>query len=199
MPPFLYRCPNTGDIVQAWAADDPEDDDLTYVQVTCLACAQAHLVNPKTGKARVLKTNRCASPVRSRNARWGHTEPLGLSGFLKAGGALCALKSAVEGGLHRGRDVIDEPRGERIYHNTDTQGRQGALELSRFVTARVAGNAPTPCRMRRVARQFRLPKSEFGGSGIVNRNVPLAASACTSAPTSTLRCVITPSNGATTL
>ena len=27
-----------------------EDDDLTYVQVTCLACAQAHLVNPKTGK-----------------------------------------------------------------------------------------------------------------------------------------------------
>ena len=50
MPPFLYRCPNTGENVQAWAADDPEDDDLTYVQVTCLACAQAHLVNPKTGK-----------------------------------------------------------------------------------------------------------------------------------------------------
>jgi hypothetical protein len=31
-------------------ADDPEDDDLTYVQITCLAYAQAHLVNPKTGK-----------------------------------------------------------------------------------------------------------------------------------------------------
>jgi len=30
MPPFLYRCPNTGDNVQAWAADDAEDDDLTY-------------------------------------------------------------------------------------------------------------------------------------------------------------------------
>jgi hypothetical protein len=30
--------------------DDPEDDDLTYIQVTCLACAQAHLVNPKTGR-----------------------------------------------------------------------------------------------------------------------------------------------------
>jgi hypothetical protein len=42
--------PNTGDNVQAWAADDPEDDDLTYIQMTCLACAQAHLVNPKTGK-----------------------------------------------------------------------------------------------------------------------------------------------------
>ena len=38
MPPFLYRCPNTGDNVQAWAADDPDDDDLTYIQVTCLAC-----------------------------------------------------------------------------------------------------------------------------------------------------------------
>jgi hypothetical protein len=48
--PFLYRCPNTGDNVQSWAADDPDDDDLTYVQVTCLACTQAHLVNPKTGK-----------------------------------------------------------------------------------------------------------------------------------------------------
>ena len=46
MPPFLYRCPNTGQNVQAWAADDPDDDDLTYAQVTCLACAQAHLVNP---------------------------------------------------------------------------------------------------------------------------------------------------------
>jgi hypothetical protein len=26
------------------------DDGLTYVQVTCLACAQAHLMNPKIGK-----------------------------------------------------------------------------------------------------------------------------------------------------
>jgi hypothetical protein len=25
MPPFLYRCPNTGQNVQAWAVDDPED------------------------------------------------------------------------------------------------------------------------------------------------------------------------------
>jgi hypothetical protein len=41
MAPFLYRCPNTGDNVQGWAADDPEDDDLTYIQVTRLACAQA--------------------------------------------------------------------------------------------------------------------------------------------------------------
>ena len=41
--------PSAGSCV-LWRADDPEDDDLTYVQVRCLACAQAHLVNPKTGK-----------------------------------------------------------------------------------------------------------------------------------------------------
>jgi hypothetical protein len=51
VPPFLYRCPNTGDNVQAWAGDDPEDgDDLTDVQMTCLPCPQAHVVNPKTGR-----------------------------------------------------------------------------------------------------------------------------------------------------
>ena len=50
MPPFLYRCPNTGDNVQAWAADDPADESLMYIQVTCLACALTYLVNPKTGK-----------------------------------------------------------------------------------------------------------------------------------------------------
>ena len=47
MPTFLYRCPT---LANTWAADDPEADDLTHVQVTCLACAQAHPVNPKTGK-----------------------------------------------------------------------------------------------------------------------------------------------------
>ena len=50
MRPFLNRCPNTGQKVQTWAADDPEDVDQSYVQVSCLACAQAHLINPKTGK-----------------------------------------------------------------------------------------------------------------------------------------------------
>jgi hypothetical protein len=47
VPPCL-----TGDNVQGWSADGPEDENLTYVQVTCLACAQAHLVNPKTRKVR---------------------------------------------------------------------------------------------------------------------------------------------------
>ena len=41
--------PSAGSCV-LWRADDPEDDDLTYVQVTGFARAQAHLVNPKTGK-----------------------------------------------------------------------------------------------------------------------------------------------------
>ena len=50
MRPFLYGYPSAGDKVQAWAADNSDDDDLTYVLVRCLACAQAHPVNPRTGK-----------------------------------------------------------------------------------------------------------------------------------------------------
>jgi hypothetical protein len=50
MAPFLYRCPNTGRQVQAWAADDPTEDDDAYEAVACLACAGIHLVNSKTGK-----------------------------------------------------------------------------------------------------------------------------------------------------
>ena len=50
MSPFLYRCPNTGRQVQAWAADDPTEDEDAYETVTCLACPALHLVNPKTGK-----------------------------------------------------------------------------------------------------------------------------------------------------
>jgi hypothetical protein len=51
MAPFLYRCPNTGLKVQGWIADEPADDDAeTYESITCLACAQVHLVNPTTGR-----------------------------------------------------------------------------------------------------------------------------------------------------
>jgi hypothetical protein len=61
VPPFLYRCPNTGENVQAWVTDDPEDEDLTYVQVTCLACAQVHLVNPRPARSWApMMTNRYA-------------------------------------------------------------------------------------------------------------------------------------------
>ena len=49
MAPFLYRCPNIGQTVQGWSADEMPDDDV-YESVTCLACTQVHLVNLKTGK-----------------------------------------------------------------------------------------------------------------------------------------------------
>jgi hypothetical protein len=48
VPPFLYRCPTLA--IKSWAAYDPDDEDLTHLQVICLAGGQTHLVNPKTGK-----------------------------------------------------------------------------------------------------------------------------------------------------
>ncbi len=51
MPPFLYRCPNTGLNVQGFVADDPTGGEAeTYEPVTCIACTRVHLVNPRTGK-----------------------------------------------------------------------------------------------------------------------------------------------------
>jgi hypothetical protein len=52
MPPFIYRCPNTGFHVQSFAPDDEsESAGDVFVGVTCLACGSMHFVNPKTGKA----------------------------------------------------------------------------------------------------------------------------------------------------
>ena len=51
MAPFLYRCPNTGQHVQGWVANDPTDlRDDAYETVICTACTRLHLVNPKTGR-----------------------------------------------------------------------------------------------------------------------------------------------------
>ena len=51
MPTMLFRCPNTGYRVQGWIAEEASDgDDNTYESLTCLACQQMHLVNPKTGR-----------------------------------------------------------------------------------------------------------------------------------------------------
>ena len=51
MPPFIYRCPNTGLNVQGWVADDPtEREGETYQPITCTICTRLHLVDPKTGK-----------------------------------------------------------------------------------------------------------------------------------------------------
>ena len=48
MPPFLYKCPNTGQTVQGVPAEETSGD--TYEAITCLACQQNHFVNPITGK-----------------------------------------------------------------------------------------------------------------------------------------------------
>jgi hypothetical protein len=46
----MYLCPNTGRRVQSFITEEIADDAETFVQVTCLVCRQAHLVNPATGK-----------------------------------------------------------------------------------------------------------------------------------------------------
>ena len=50
MPPFLYRCPNTGHRIQGYVAEELQDDADTYELITCPVCGQVHLVNPATGK-----------------------------------------------------------------------------------------------------------------------------------------------------
>jgi hypothetical protein len=51
MATVLFLCPNTGDRVQGWFADDGSGDGgETYEGVTCLACRQIHMINPRTGK-----------------------------------------------------------------------------------------------------------------------------------------------------
>ena len=54
---YLYRCPNTGQTVQGWSADEVTDDDTAYESVACLACARTHRVNLKTGKVLGAKEN----------------------------------------------------------------------------------------------------------------------------------------------
>jgi len=50
IPPFLYRCPNTGLPVQGFVAEEVLDGADSYASITCFACQQVHLVNPATGK-----------------------------------------------------------------------------------------------------------------------------------------------------
>jgi hypothetical protein len=51
MAAFIYRCPVTGYIVQAFVADDPtKGEEETFRSVTCTICRRVHLANPKTGK-----------------------------------------------------------------------------------------------------------------------------------------------------
>lgn len=48
MRPFLYSCPNAGQTVQGFIAEEVPDD--AYEAITCLACRQSHFVKPTTGK-----------------------------------------------------------------------------------------------------------------------------------------------------
>ena len=50
MAGFLYRCPNTGQLVQGWSAEDVQTGEDSYESVTCLACSQLHFVNRATGR-----------------------------------------------------------------------------------------------------------------------------------------------------
>ena len=51
MVTFLYRCPNTGHLIQGFIAEPVvADDHDRYELVICLFCRQVHLVNPATGK-----------------------------------------------------------------------------------------------------------------------------------------------------
>jgi hypothetical protein len=50
MPPFLYRCPNTGYRVQGFVADDAPGDPDAYEAVQCTLCQRVHLVKPSTGE-----------------------------------------------------------------------------------------------------------------------------------------------------
>jgi hypothetical protein len=65
MPLFIYRCPNTGDRVQGFSAEDISEDQRTCEPVTCPSCHQLHLVNPATGKVldKVLDEASGESPV----------------------------------------------------------------------------------------------------------------------------------------
>jgi hypothetical protein len=48
MPPFLFSCPNTGQTVQGFIANEVPDN--AYEAITCVACRQIHFVSPATGK-----------------------------------------------------------------------------------------------------------------------------------------------------
>jgi hypothetical protein len=48
MPPFLYRCPNTGQKAQGLTVEEAFEN--TYEAILCVACRRLHFVNPKTGK-----------------------------------------------------------------------------------------------------------------------------------------------------
>jgi hypothetical protein len=49
MATTIFLCPTMGVRVQGWFSDDGSENGDTYEAVTCLACAQVHMVNPRSG------------------------------------------------------------------------------------------------------------------------------------------------------
>ena len=49
MGTFLFRCPNTGLLVQGRSESENTKIDTAFETITCAACQGVHLVNPKTG------------------------------------------------------------------------------------------------------------------------------------------------------
>ena len=49
MAAFLFRCPNTGQHVQGWSAEEVGPNDNGYEAIICTACKGVHL-NVSTGK-----------------------------------------------------------------------------------------------------------------------------------------------------
>jgi hypothetical protein len=51
MPPFQYRCPSTGCLVEGFVAEElPKDADDALEAMRCAMCQQVHLVNSATGE-----------------------------------------------------------------------------------------------------------------------------------------------------
>ena len=56
MGAFLLRCPNTGQHVQGWSAEEIHADDDRYESIACAACQRVNLINRRTGKVAGART-----------------------------------------------------------------------------------------------------------------------------------------------
>ncbi len=46
----LYRCPNTGQMIETSIGTEKSADERDYVPLRCTSCGRIHLVNRVTGK-----------------------------------------------------------------------------------------------------------------------------------------------------
>jgi hypothetical protein len=131
MPPFL-PLPQHGDNVQAWASDDPQDGDLTYVRVTYLACVQAPPVNPKTGKVLGAADEKALYAIHIAGPRSYRAVPF-LRCFERDGAGLCPEIGCQRGFVKsRQRSARTEPRStphrsapEQQATNREVRDKQG--------------------------------------------------------------------------